>query len=286
MSTVVEYELEQIERANGARRRPVVFAHGLWLLQSSWDRWIERFEEAGYAALAPVWPDDPETVADANAHPEDFAQRRIGQVCDHHETIVRRLEKKPAIVGHSFGAFITEMLASRGLSASSVAISPAPFLGVLSLPFTTLKSERRMASNSANRNRSAPLTFDDFRYAFASAISEQEAKQLYESFAVAGPGATPFQVATAGLNPWSKAKVDQNPDRGPLLVISGELDRAVPVAVSKAAYEIEAGNPGSVTQYAEMPGRGHSLTIDHGWSEVADRALAFVQRFASAAVRT
>jgi non-heme chloroperoxidase len=270
---------EQVAKVNETSRAPVLFIHGLWLLLSSWDRWASLFEQAGYAPLAPGWPDDPKTVDEARAHPEVFAHKTIAQVADHYEAVISRLEKKPALIGHSFGGLLVHILAGRGLSVASVAIDAAPFRGVLPLPISSLKSAKPVLGNPRNRERAVPLTYEQFRYAFANAVSEDEAKELYEKFAVPASGAPLFQAATANLNPWTEDKVDhENPDRGPLLIISGQMDHTVPDAVSKAAFNIQKKNAG-VTEYAEVPGRGHSLTIDHGWQEVAETSLRFVQKF-------
>jgi non-heme chloroperoxidase len=278
--TITEYELEQCQQANATGRQPVVFVHGLWLLPNSWDRWAELFEQQGFAALTPGWPDDPETVEEAAAHPEVFAGKSIGQVADHFETIIGGLDRKPAIIGHSTGGLLTQILAGRGLAAVSVAIDPAPFRGVLPLPISTLKSSSPVLRNPANRNRAVPLTFEQFRYGFANAVSEEEAKQLYEDFAVPTPGKPLFQAAAANLNPWTEDKVDtENPDRGPLLLISGERDHTVSWAIVNASFKQQQDNPG-VTEIVKIKGHGHALTIDSGWREVADTALAFVQRFA------
>jgi pimeloyl-ACP methyl ester carboxylesterase len=278
-ATITEHELEQIERANATGLAPIVFVHGLWLLPSSWDRWATMFEEAGYTALTPGWPDDPETVAEANAHPEVFAHKTVGQVADHFDGVIGKLDRKPAVIGHSFGGLLAQILAGRGLAAASVAIDPAPFRGVLPLPLSALKSSRPVLANPANRNRAVPLTYEQFRFAFANAVSEGEAKDLYETFAVPASGAPLFQAASANLNPWTEAKVDsRNPDRGPLLIISGEKDHTVPWAIANASYKKQKRNEG-VTEIVEMKDRGHALTIDTGWREVADTALAFVKRF-------
>jgi non-heme chloroperoxidase len=272
-------DLEQVEQTNATGLAPVMFIHGLWLLESSWDRWAAVFEEAGYTAIAPGWPDDPDTVEEAKAHPEVFAGKTIGQVADHYAELIGKLDKKPAVIGHSFGGLLTQMIAGRGLSAASVAIDPAPFRGVLPLPISALKSSSPVLGNPANRNRAVPLTYEQFRYAFANAVSEDEAKELYETFAVPAPGAPLFQAAAANLNPWTEAKVDtKNPDRGPLLIISGEKDHTVPWAIANASFKKQKRNEG-VTEIEEIPNRGHALTIDSGWREVADKALAFVKRF-------
>ena len=278
-TSITEHEAEQIERANESGLAPVVFIHGLWLLPSSWDRWASTFEEAGFTALTPGWPDDPDTVAEANANPDVFAHKTVGQVTDHYDEIIRRLDRKPAVVGHSFGGLLAQILAGRGLAAVSVAIDPAPFRGVLALPLSALKSSRPVLSNPANYKRAVPLTLEQFRFGFANAVSEDEAKELYETFAVPARGAPLFQAATANLNPWTEAKVDsKNPERGPLLIISGEKDNTVPWAIANASFKKQQRNEG-VTEIAEIKGRGHALTIDSGWREVADTALAFVKRF-------
>jgi pimeloyl-ACP methyl ester carboxylesterase len=278
-TTITAHEREQVERANALGKQPVVFVHGLWLLPSSWDRWAKVFEEAGYAALTPGWPDDPETVAEANARPEVFARKTIGQVADHFDEIIRGLSKTPAVIGHSFGGLLAQILAGRGRSAATVAVNPAPFQGVLPLPFSALKSAFPVLGSPANRERAVPLTFEQFHYAFANAVSDDEARQLYETFAVPAPGAPLFQAAFSNFNPWTEDKVDtRNPARGPLLILSGEKDHTVPRAISEASFGLQKHNPG-VTEFKEMANRGHALTIDSGWREVADAALAFVKRF-------
>ncbi|HTA36044.1 MAG TPA: alpha/beta hydrolase [Solirubrobacteraceae bacterium] len=277
---ITKYELEQIEKANATGLEPVVFIHGLWLLPSSWDRWAEVFEQAGYATLTPGWPDDPQTVEQANATPEVFAHKSVGEVAEHFGEVIGKLKKKPAVIGHSFGGLLTQIVAGRGLAAVSVAIDPAPFRGVLPLPISSLKSASPVLGNPANRNRAVPLTYEQFRFGFANAVDEEEAKQLYTTYAVPASGLPLFQAATANLNPWTEAKVNsKNPERGPLLIINGEKDNTVPLAVAKASYKKQKRNEG-VTEFVELPDRGHALTIDSGWREVADTALGFVKRFA------
>ena len=278
--SITEHELQEVERANQTGLQPVIFIHGLWLLPSSWARWAELFEAAGFVALTPGWPDDPGTAAEANAHPDVFAGKTIGEVADHFGKIARKLGRKPAVVGHSFGGLLAQALAGRGLSAATVAIDPAPFRGVLPLPYSALKSAFPVLGNPANRSRAVPLTYEQFRYAFANAVDETEARSLYDTYAVPAAGAPLFQAAFANFNPWTEAKVDTaNPDRGPLLVVSGEKDHTVPRAVAEAAYKQQEHNPG-LTEFLEMKDRGHALTIDHGWREVAETALRFVKRFA------
>ena len=280
-SMITEHEAAEVTRANESGLQPVVFIHGLWLLPSSWERWAEVFEAAGYTALTPGWPDDPETVDEANEHPEVFAHKTIKQVADHFDDVIGALDRKPAVIGHSFGGLLAQILAGRGRSTATVAIDPAPFRGVLPLPISALRAGSPVLHNPANRGRAVPLTYEQFRYSFANAVSEDEAKQLYETYAVPAPGAPLFQAASANLNPWTEAKVDtKNPERGPMLIISGENDHTVPWAIANASFKKQEKNEG-VTEIVEIPGRGHALTIDSGWREVADTALNFVKRFAS-----
>jgi len=279
MAAITEREIHQVDHANASGRPPVVFIHGLWLLPSSWDRWAAVFEEAGYAALTPSWPDDPETVEEARANPEVFARKTVGQVADHVGEVIAKLEVTPAVIGHSFGGLLAQIVAGRGSSVASVAIDPAPFRGVLPLPLSALRSAMPVLANPANWGRAITLTLDQFRYGWANAVSEEEARQLHETFHVAAPGAPLFQAATANLNPWTEAKVDSsNANRGPLLIVSGAKDHTVPWAIANASFQKQRRNSG-VTEIVEIPNRGHALTIDSGWREVADTALAFVRRF-------
>ena len=279
MATITEREGQQIEAANATDRPSVVFIHGLWLLPNCWELWATTFEEAGYAVLTPGWPDDPETVERARARPEVFARTTIEQIADHYAEVIGRLSTKPAVIGHSFGGLLTMITAGRGLASASVAISPAPFRGVLPVPVAALRSSSPVLRNPANRNRAVALTFKQFRYAFGNAIGEQEAKQLHGTYSVPGSGAMIFQAATANLNPFTQAKVNsKSPDRGPLLIISADDDHTVPWSIANAAFKKQRRNDG-VTEIVKVPGRGHSLTIDNGWREVADTALGFIKRF-------
>ncbi|MFL5432680.1 MAG: alpha/beta hydrolase [Myxococcales bacterium] len=277
---ITEREAAQVERANASSATPVVFVHGLWLLPSSWEHWVTLFENAGYVALTPGWPDDPETVAQAREHPEVFAGKGIGEIAHYEETIIRRLHRKPVIIGHSFGGLLAMILAGRGLAAASVPISPAPFRGVLPLPIPSLRTASVALRNPANWARAVPLSYEQFRYSFANEVGEDEAKELYLGYSVPGAGEPLFQAASANLNPWSEAQVNStNPERGPMLVISADSDHTVPWAIANAAYKKQKRNEG-VTEILMIPGRGHALTIDSGWREVAEKALEFVKRFA------
>jgi pimeloyl-ACP methyl ester carboxylesterase len=275
--SLTDREVQEIDRANSSGRKPVVFVHGLWLLPVAWKPWCELFEENGYSALAPGWPDDPETVAEAREHPEVFAGKRIKQVTDHMAEVIARLKERPAVVGHSFGGLITQQLAGRGVAAVSVPIDPAPFRGVLPLPLSSLKGSFPVLGNPANFRRSVTLTYEQFRYAFVNAVSESEARELYEQHAVAASGAPLFQAATANFNPLTEARVDtRNPARGPMLVLDGEKDHLVPWAVANASYKRQKRNQ-APTLIKLIPGRGHSLVFDGGWQEVAQTALDFVK---------
>jgi pimeloyl-ACP methyl ester carboxylesterase len=275
--SLTDREDREVQRANAAGRTPVVFVHGLWLLPVAWQPWRTLFEEHGYATLAPDWPDDPATVADARAHPASFAGKKIKQVTDHMAEVIGRLTTRPAVIGHSFGGLITQQLAGRGLAAVSVPIDPAPFRGVLPLPFSELRSAWPVVGNPANYRRAVSLTYRQFRYSFANTVNEPEAKELYEAHSVAGSGKLPFQAAMANFNPGSQAKVDTaNPDRGPMLLIGGEKDHVAPWAVTNASYRRQRRNRGLTTVH-KMPNRGHSLVLDSGWREVADVVLAFLK---------
>jgi pimeloyl-ACP methyl ester carboxylesterase len=285
MTTLTAREQQEIARANDSGLQPIVFVHGLWLLSGSWDQWRAFFEEQGYTTVAPGWPDDPESVAEAKNDPGAFANKKVQQVTDYYVDAIRQLKVKPAVVGHSFGGLIAQKIAGEGVSAATVAVDPAPFRGVLPLPLSALKSASPVLGNPLNYTRAVPLTFEQFRFSFANAVEETEARELYQLCSVPAPGAPLFQAATANLNPWTEAQVNtHNPARGPLLIISGEYDNTVPWAIAHASYKQQEKNPG-VTEIQEIPDRGHSLTIDHGWREVAETAFSFISKYVPVAAR-
>jgi len=277
-STVTPREAQQVAAANESGRQPVVFVHGLWLLHSSWDAWRTYFEERGYATVAVDWPGDQASFAAAHAAPDSLAGTSVADVADHVAEVIGGLDRKPIVVGHSFGGLLVQIIAGRGLAAGTVTIDPAPSKGVLPLPFSSLKAAFPVLGNPLNYRSTVTLTFEEFRYGFANAVSEDEARELYDTVHTPAPGRPLFQAATANVNPAAKTKANKkNPDRGPMLVITGENDNIVPFAMANAAYKRQRKNV-AATELVEIPGVGHSLVIDRHWSEVADAALAFLER--------
>jgi pimeloyl-ACP methyl ester carboxylesterase len=278
ISPITAAERAQVDAANAAEQPTVVLVHGLWLLPSSWDSWRDYFAAKGFSTVVPSWPGDPDTVAEARRHPEVLAENGVQSITDHIAAVISALDAKPAIVGHSFGGLITQKLAGMGLSSASVAIDPAPFKGVLPLPLSTLKSSLPVLGNPGNRKKAITLTYKQFRYGWANALPEKEAKQLYEEFHVAAPGRPLFQAAFANYAVRSEAAVDyKTAKRGPLKLLSGGADHTVPWALTNSAFKKQRKNA-SVTEIEEVPDRGHSLTIDHGWEQVAGLSHAFVSR--------
>ncbi len=279
MAEITEREAQEIEKANASGKTPIVLIHGLWLLPSSWNNWVDLYEQEGFAGLTPSWPDDPETVEEARANPGVFAKKTLKQIADHTAEVIGMLTKKPAVMGHSTGGLLAQMIADRGISAATVGIDPGPFRGVLPLPISALRSAGPVLKNPFNRGRAITLTLDQFKYGWANALDDDEAKRIYDTYHVAAPGVALMQMANANVNPFTEAKLDpKNPDRGPLLIIDGEKDHTVPWAIANASYKRQKGNS-AVTEIKQIPNRGHSLTIDSGWREVAQTAIDFVKRF-------
>jgi non-heme chloroperoxidase len=278
--TVTAWEQAEIQRANDSGLTPVVFVHGLWVLSSSWQRWRDLFEANGCTTIAPGWPDDPATRQEAFEHPEVFAHKRVQVVTNHYLDAIKALTKKPAVVGHSFGGLIAQKIAGSGVSAATVTIDNAPFRGVLPLPISSLKSSFPVLGNPTNYGKAIALTLEQFKYGWANNLDDTEAKELYETFHVPAPAVPLFQAAVSNFNPLSETRVDsKNPSRGPLLVIAGENDHTIPLAITEATFKIQSKHNSGVTEIERIPGRGHSLVIDNGWKEVADVAVKFVQRF-------
>ncbi|MFC6085824.1 alpha/beta hydrolase [Sphaerisporangium aureirubrum] len=257
---------------------PVVFIHGLWLHATSWTPWTELFTAAGYAPVAPGWPGDGETVEISRKDPGPIAGHGIDDVVAHYTRIIGAMDVKPLLIGHSFGGMIAQRLLGLDLAAAAIAIDAAQIKGVLPLPLSALRSTLPVFRNPANRRRAVSLTFDQFTYAFGNAIPAREAAELYERWTIPAPGKPLFEAAAANFSPRSPAKVDTGNDaRGPLLLIAGGMDHTVPVAVTKATLK-QYRHSTAITELQVFPGRGHSLTVDHGWREVADACLTWLAR--------
>lgn len=257
---------------------PVVFVHGLWLHSSSWQPWLEAFREAGFDPVAPEWPGTPSgSVAEARADARAAGGFGITAVADHYARIIGSLDAKPVLIGHSFGGLLVQNLLGRGLGVAAIAIDPAPIKGVLALPVSALRVASIALRNPANRKRTVLLTAEQFRFGFGNALSAEESAELYEKWTIPSPGRPLFEAGLANFSPNSPAKVNTaNPNRGPLLLISGGADHTVPPAIVHGTLRLYAKSP-AVTELKEFPDRGHSLTVDHGWREVADASLAWLR---------
>jgi pimeloyl-ACP methyl ester carboxylesterase len=257
---------------------PIIFIHGLWLHATSWQPWIDLFAAEGYAPIAPGWPGDPDTVAEARETPESIADHGIDDVVEHFAGIIRTLDAAPVLIGHSFGGMIAQKLLGQNLGRAAVAIDAAQIKGVLPLPLSALRATLPVFKNPANRHRAVSLTAEQFRFAFGNAIPAAESDALFETWTIPAPGKPLFEAAAANFDPHSPAKVDTaNESRGPLLLMTGGKDHTVPETVVRATLK-QYRHSEAVTEITEFPDRGHSLTIDSGWREVADTTPAWLRK--------
>jgi pimeloyl-ACP methyl ester carboxylesterase len=257
-------------------KSPIIFIHGLWMHSSTWQPWMQFFSQHGYECMSPDWPGDGATVQESRTNTKAIANRSIKEVADSYAKVISTLASKPVLIGHSFGGLMVQMLLGRGLAAAGIAIDPAPIKGVWQLPFSALKASLPVLGNPFNLRKAISLTHKQFRYAFTNAIPEDESKELYERYAVPSPARPLFQVAFATLNPNAQNRVNTaNATRGPLLITSGDKDHLVPPVLCKATLKQYRKSP-AVTELKSFANRGHSLALDHGWREIAEYSLKWL----------
>lgn len=262
---------------SAASGTPVVFIHGLWLHADSWGPWVDLFRERGYDASAPGWPGDGATVEETRTGTSAIAGKGIQDVVEHYASLIKDLPAKPIVIGHSFGGLIAQRLLGENVAAAGVGIDPAPIKGVLFLPPSALRVASIALRDPRNRNGTVALNQGQFRYGFGNAIPETESDELYERWTIPSPGKPLFEGATANLTPHSPAAVaTHNSSRGPLLLTAGGQDRTVPATITRQTHKAYRSSS-AVTDVKEFPDRGHSLTIDAGWREVAEAVLHWLQ---------
>lgn len=255
---------------------PVVFVHGLWIHSAAWQRWLDLYRSAGYAPIAPGWPGDAATVQETRGNSAAVANKGIDDITDGYAQIIDGLAAKPIVVGHSFGGLIAQKLLAAGVAAAAIAIDPGQIKGVKPLPFAQIRSGLPVLSRPGNKAKAVTLTKSQFRYGFGNAVSEEESDELFDAWTIPGPGKPLFEASAANFTKASPAAVDtRKRDRGPLLIIGGGKDHTVPEVVARAAHTLYAGS-GAVTDYRAFPDRGHSLVLDHGWREIADYTLTWL----------
>ncbi|MBV8958722.1 MAG: alpha/beta hydrolase [Actinobacteria bacterium] len=260
------------------KTHPVLFIHGLWLHPTSWAAWSDLFARHGYHTTAPGWPDEPATVDAARSNPDALAGKGIEEIVEHYRSIIEALDDPPIIVGHSFGGLFAEKLLGEGRAAAAVAIDAAQIKGVLRTPLSALRATLPVFKNPANRHRTVSLTAEQFRYSFGNAVTKEESDELFDRWAVPGPARPLFEAATANFSPHAASKVDtDNDERGPLLLVMGGEDHTVPESVTKATAQ-QYKHSAAVTDTMEFADRGHSLTIDSGWQEVAEASLTWLEK--------
>jgi non-heme chloroperoxidase len=257
-------------------KKTIVFIHGLWIHASSWRSWMDFFKGHGYETLNPGWPGDSTTVAESRANPQAIANRGVTEVADSYARVIGSLSESPIVIGHSFGGLIAQVILGRGIAAAGIAIDPAPIKGVWQLPISALKASFPVLGNLSNRKKAVSLSFDQFRYGFANAVPEEEARELYERWTIPAPGLPLFQAAAASFT-GSETKVNTaNATRGPLLITGGENDHIAPPVLGKAS--LKKYNSSAITEFKLFENRGHSLIVDHGWREIADYSLVWLNK--------
>jgi alpha-beta hydrolase superfamily lysophospholipase len=269
------------ETRDPARPDTVVLIHGLWMTARCWEHWVDRYTRRGYRVIARSWPGMEGDIEELRRDPSVVAGLGVTEIVDHYDGIIRALERPPIIIGHSFGGLFTEILLDRGLGAAGVAIAPAAPQGILKTPLSTLRVGFPALSNPAHLHEAAPLTPEQFRYAFGNTLTEEESAAAYARYAVPGPDRVLFQAGLADFNPHAATHVAfRNDNRAPLLLIAGGKDHVSPASLTEDNYK-HYSHSKAITAYKEYPERSHFTLGEAGWEGVADYALDWAARHAA-----
>lgn len=244
----------------------------------SWEKWADHYREKGYNVLTPTWPMlEGKSVEEVREHPEILSGVGVQEIFEHYVHILSALDSNPIIMGHSFGGLFTQLLMNRGFGCAGVAIHSAQTRGVLRLPVSVIRAAWPALKNPFDINGIVDLSFDEFKYAFANGIPEDEALAGYNRYYIPSPKRPLIQVAFANFNPKAVNIVDyNNADRAPLLFIGGTSDHITPPSVNmenRRAYKTK-----TITEYKEFSLRPHFTVAQSGWEEVADYALNWCEQ--------
>jgi pimeloyl-ACP methyl ester carboxylesterase len=260
--------------------RTIVFIHGGWVTPACWAPFVSFFEARGYECLAPAWPGKDRSVEAIRADPSPLAGLGIGEVVDYYDRIVSSLDTPPILVGHSFGGLFVQLLLDRGLGAAGIAIDSAPPKGIFAFDPSALLSVGRVLLIPFAWRRVVNWSFTEFRYAFVHTLSLDEARAIWDAQIVPDSGRPFFQVGLSMFDRSSPTRVDfANPNRAPLLLISGDADRAMTPAIVHRMYRAHRASPAR-TDLRSFPGRTHWLIAQDGWEEVAQACLDWIESLA------
>lgn len=257
---------------------PIVFIHGQWLHANSWNGWVKFFRRLGYVPAAPGWPGEPDSIEEARLSPEAVAGYGIDEVTRHYARRIAMMDKRPVVIGHSFGGLVAQKLLGEGLAAAAIAIAPMQSQGVLQLPLRQLAAGWPALRNPFRPKRSVSLTAEEFRYSFGNTLSREESTELYTMWSVPSPALPFFQLALASISSQATKVNVANAERGPLLLIAAGRDNMAPPSVVHAQHALYYKSSAAVTDLQEFEGRGHSLHIDTGWREIAVFTFNWLKR--------
>jgi len=268
---------------NDTRPDTIVLVHGLWVTPRSWEHWVTHYEGKGFRVLTPAYPGFEIEVEALREAPDVIATLTVPETVDHLAAVVKQVARPPIIMGHSFGGTLTQLLLARGLGAAGVVINSAPTEGVRVNPPSQARSLFPALKNPANRHRPVGFTPKEWHYAFANTLTEEESRKAWDRYAIPAPGSWVWEYGLfANFKPGHQDTwVDYAADRAPLLFIGGEKDHIMPPSVNKSNAKHYKKSP-ALTEYHEFEGRDHWTCAAPGWEAVADFALDWAIKHATA----
>jgi pimeloyl-ACP methyl ester carboxylesterase len=252
----------------------IVMIHGMWGSGWYWGNFKGFFESKGYQCVVP-------TLRFHDMDPNGVPDPRLGTTslldyAEDLEKLIRELQVRPILMGHSMGGLLAQILGSRGLAKALVLLTPASPRGIIALKSSVIKSFWSSLTTWGFWRKPFRQTFDEAVYSMLNQMPSESWKSIYNQF-VYESGRAAFEIGFWLFDSKMAAGVDESKITCPILIVAGKEDRITPVSVIRKVAEKYK----RVSTYKEFSDHAHWVIGETGWQEIA----AYIEQWLNQALR-